>query len=223
MAHRSDPIFLELLRGDAAAALATADGLAALARDHDGQLASRRELYAVWARCRLDDRDGPAQSLASTSQRARSCGWFSKTLLAELECRRTARTVRSRASTKRWSVASGSRKSHFEARTPHRMRGEISAQARPRRKRSLEGSLPNRHRRRKAAGCAQLRIARGAVAGQALSIDRPPRRRPRRPRPRARRLFAIAGNARDRRGSGAAGGVELRRTRSERGSRSGSD
>ena len=78
------------------------------------------------------------------------------------------------------------------------------AQARPRQPRARGRSLPDRHRRREAARHAQLRTARGAVARQALSIDRPPRRRPRRPRARARRLFADAGNARDRRGAGAA-------------------
>jgi len=42
------------------------------------------------------------------------------------------------------------------------------------------------------------------LARQALPIDGRPHRSPRRPRARARRLFADAGNARDRRGAGAA-------------------
>ena len=98
----------------------------------------------------------------------------------------------------------------FEAEL-HRARGEILLEVRPRQSRACGRSLPDRHRRREAARHAQLRTARGAVAGQALPIDRPPRRRPRRPRARARRLFADAGNARDRRGAGAAGGAGANR------------
>ena len=72
------------------------------------------------------------------------------------------------------------------------------AQARPRKPRVSGRSLPDRDRRREAARHAQLRTARRAVARQALSIDRPPRRSPRRPRARARRLCADARNAGDR-------------------------
>ena len=52
----------------------------------------------------------------------------------------------------------------------------------------------------KQQGDAQLRTPRGAGARQALSVHRSSRRRPRRPRACARRFFANAGNARDRRG-----------------------
>ena len=65
-------------------------------------------------------------------------------------------------------------------------------------------SAPDRRRRREAAMYAQLRTARGAVACQAVPIDRSPLRRPRRPRDRARRLRADAGDAGDRRGAIAA-------------------
>ncbi len=85
MAHPlQSKFFLELLRGDAAAALAAADGLAALGRDHGmAHWLADAELYAVWARCRLHD---PTASAAlAASQGARSRGWFSKALLAELE------------------------------------------------------------------------------------------------------------------------------------------
>ena len=81
------------------------------------------------------------------------------------------------------------------------------AEARPRQPRACGRGLPDRHRGREAARHAQLRTARRAVARQALPIDRPPRRRPRRPRAGARRLFADAGNAGDRGGAGAAGGA----------------
>ena len=59
----------------------------------------------------------------------------------------------------------------------------------------------------KRQGDPQLRTTRGAFARQTLPIDRPPGRGPRRPRARARRLFADVGNARDRRGASAARGA----------------
>ena len=85
------------------------------------------------------------------------------------------------------------------------------AEARPRQSRARGRSFPDRHRRREAARDAQLRTARGAGARQALPIDRPSRRRARRPRARARRLLADVRNARDRRGAGAVGGYRGRR------------
>ena len=98
------------------------------------------------------------------------------------------------------------RPSRIRSRTASRARRN-PAQARSRQPRACRRSLPDRHRHREAARHAQLRTARGARARQALPIDRPPRRRPRRPRARARRLFADAGNAGDRRGAGAARGA----------------
>ena len=52
-------------------------------------------------------------------------------------------------------------------------------QARPRQSRARGRRLPDRHRHCEAARHAQLRTARGAVARETLSIDRPSRRRPR--------------------------------------------
>ena len=85
----------------------------------------------------------------------------------------------------------------FEAEL-HRVRGEHAAEARSRQSGARGRSSPDGHRSREAARHAQLRTPRGALAGQALSIDRPPRRSPRRPRARPRRLCADAGNAGDR-------------------------
>ena len=87
MAHPLQSKFsLELLRGDPAAALAAAEALAALGRNHGmPHWLADAELYAVWARCRLH---GPTASAAlAASQGARSRGWFSTALLAELELR----------------------------------------------------------------------------------------------------------------------------------------
>ena len=56
------------------------------------------------------------------------------------------------------------------------------AQARPRQPRARRRSFPDGYRRREAARHAQFRTARGAVPCEALSIDRPCRRRPHRAR-----------------------------------------
>jgi tetratricopeptide (TPR) repeat protein len=76
--------YLELLRADAVAALAAAEALAALGRDHGmAYWLADAELFAVWARCRLHD--PAARAALPALQGAKSRGWFSKTLLAELE------------------------------------------------------------------------------------------------------------------------------------------
>ena len=77
----------------------------------------------------------------------------------------------------------------FEAEL-HRARGDTLLKRDPANPRAGGRSLPDRHRGREAARYAQLRTARGAVARQALPIDRPPRRSPRassRPRSKALR------------------------------------
>ena len=86
----------------------------------------------------------------------------------------------------------------FEAEL-HRTRGDILLKRDPANPApAAEERLPDRHHHREAANHAQLRTARGACAGQALPIDRPPGRRSRRHRARARRLFTDARNAGDR-------------------------
>ena len=98
----------------------------------------------------------------------------------------------------------------FEAEL-HRARGEILLKLDPSKSYARRGSLSDLRCRRAPAGSPKLRPARGAVARETLSIDRPPRRGPRRSRSRPRRLFADAGNAGDRRGAGAAGGASRHR------------
>ena len=82
----------------------------------------------------------------------------------------------------------------------HRIRGDILLRRDPDERRPGRRSLPHRHRRRARAGRAQLRPAGGAEAGETLPIHRPPRRSPRHPRARARRLLADAGDGGNRRG-----------------------
>jgi tetratricopeptide (TPR) repeat protein len=83
MAHPlQQKFFLESLRGDPVAALAAAEALEVLGREHGmNHWRAQAELYAVWARCRLHD-PSAAEALAEQGVRG---GWFSKALLAELE------------------------------------------------------------------------------------------------------------------------------------------
>ena len=80
----------------------------------------------------------------------------------------------------------------------HRVRGEILL------KKHADSPAPAEDAYRAAIAIAKAEGARSfesagvALARQALPIDRPPRRSARRPRARARRLCADAGNARDR-------------------------
>ena len=86
----------------------------------------------------------------------------------------------------------------------HRIRGEILLKQGAGDPAPAEDAFPHRHRDRAGAEGSQLRTSRGAGAGRTPPSDRPPRRRPRRPCARARRLFADARNARDCRGAGGA-------------------
>ena len=65
-------------------------------------------------------------------------------------------------------------------------------------------SIPCRHRHCASPEGAKFRAARGAGAGQAFSINRPPRCRPRCPRAGADGIYADPGSSRDRRGASAA-------------------
>src|SRR5271165_7380020 len=85
--------FLEFLHGDAAAALAAAEALEVLGREHGmPHWRATAELYVVWARGRLHDPAASAteleQALAALAEQGMRGGvWFSKALLAEREWR----------------------------------------------------------------------------------------------------------------------------------------
>ena len=115
-------------------------------------------------------------------------------------------TARSRSSTKRWRHATASAIARSKRNCIGRAAKSCSS-AIPADPRRAEDAYLTAIAIAKQQGSAQLRTARGARARQALPIDRPPRRSPRGPRARARRLFADAGNAGDRRGAGAARGA----------------
>ena len=82
---------LEILRGDAAAAVSAAEALAALAREHGMPFwAIRAELNLGWARGRLHDAAAGAEELrralaVSADRGGMGHGWFYLALLAELE------------------------------------------------------------------------------------------------------------------------------------------
>jgi len=122
--------FLELLRGDAASALAAAEALAALGRDHRmAHWLADAELYAVWARCRLHD---PTASAALAASRgARSRVWFSKALLAELELQ-TLGADRALARIDEALVAARQVEGHCNLPFAHLLRGEILLKRDPR-------------------------------------------------------------------------------------------
>ena len=100
----------------------------------------------------------------------------------------------------------------FEAEL-HRARGEILLQ------RNAANSAPAEDAFLTAIAVAKQQGTRSFELRAALALAKlyqstaPPRRGARRPRARARRLFADAGNARDRRGAGAARGAWRRRRR----------
>ena len=85
----------------------------------------------------------------------------------------------------------------FEAEL-HRVRGEMLLKRDAHQLGDCRGGAPDRHRGREAARHAQFRTARRAVARQSLPVDRPSRRRSRRPRARPRRFRADRRDAGDR-------------------------
>ena len=205
---RMHAALFELMRGDHARGAPHAIELARLARQHELPMWGAFGVFLQgWATSAsgaigagLDDMRQAVDSL-----RAQNVVLFDgllKIALAEAEA--AAGDLDRALAVLDEGLATADRMGHraFEAEL-HRARGDILLQTRPRQFRACGRSVPDRHRRREAAGHAQLRTARRAGAGEALSSDRPSRRGPRRPRARARRLCADDGNARDRGGAGA--------------------
>ena len=93
----------------------------------------------------------------------------------------------------------------------NRLRGDLLLKTESCRCRARHRCLQSRYRCLGASGNAHLPTSRLPRARQALSVDRPPRRSPRRPRARARRLCADARDAGTLRGAGAAGGARANR------------
>jgi hypothetical protein len=82
--------FLEFLRGDAAGALAAAEAMEVLGREHGmANWRARAQTLSVWAQWRLRYPAGGATNLQRGFEAVpeRGTGWFSKALLAERELR----------------------------------------------------------------------------------------------------------------------------------------
>ena len=198
----------ELMRGDRARAAENGSETARLAREHD--LPLWRAYGAFFEGLATAERGALGEGLSDMRRCAESLrqqdllnfdGLF-KIALAEAEARAGDRDRAIAILDEALATSDRLGYRAFEAEL-HRTRGEILLEARSRQPRARRRSLPDRYRRREAARHAQLRTARGAFARQALPIDRPPRRRPRRPRAGARRLLADARHAGDHRGAGA--------------------
>src|SRR5262249_9192632 len=86
----------------------------------------------------------------------------------------------------------------LERRFPASLARRDSAQARSGEYCAGRGCIAHCNRHRAAAEGAEFRAARGALAGEVLSLNRPTRRRPCRARVSAQGLFADPGISRDR-------------------------
>ena len=199
----------EMMRGEAAAAL-NASEVARLAREHD--MPDWRGKGDWIPRAATAERGALGEGL-STGAGAQSCSGSRSAFRRALKIALAGAEARAGDADRALAVLdeglATSDRTGFRAfdAEPHRARGEILLKRDPANPAPAEEALRAAIAVAKQARHAQLRTARRAVARQALPIDRPPRRRARRPRAGARRLLADARNAGDRRGAGAAGGA----------------
>ena len=128
MAHPLQAKFwLEMLRGDAAAALAAAEALEILGREHGMPYwRATAESYVVWARGRLHDPAAGAAELerAIAVLGEQGDGWFSKALQAEFELR-TQRYDSALARIDEALVVAGRTERRNNFPFAHLLRGEI--------------------------------------------------------------------------------------------------
>jgi class 3 adenylate cyclase len=122
--------FLEILRGDAAAALSAAEALERLGREHGMAFwRIRAELHAGWARGRLHDAAAGAAEIrrsqaALADQGATANAWFYNVLLAELE-RETLGADSALARIDEALALARQVDNRCDFAFPHRLRGEI--------------------------------------------------------------------------------------------------
>ncbi len=208
--------YLEILRGDAGAALSAAEALENLSREHGmSHFRVLAELESGWARGRLIDPVAGAaelrRALAAFADRgARVGAGFYYGLLAQLE----AETLGAEGALARIDEALAFAHQvdyRCDLVFLHRLRGEILLKVDPGNPAPAEEAFQTAVVIAQQQGARSHGLRAALVARQALSIDRPPGRSPRRPRARARRFRADARNARDRRGAGAVGGYRGRR------------
>ena len=193
---------LEVLRGDAAAALSSAEALESCAREY-GMTLWRwwAELISAWARGRLYD---PAVAAAEFRRDLTACSdqgatinmAFFQALLAQLKTDTMAAETALKRIDDALALASQDGNRCYVSFI-HRLRGEILLKRDPSNS-APPGGLPDRDRRRPATGRSQSRPASGACIRQTPPIDRPSGGSPPRPRAGARRLLADARDAGDR-------------------------
>jgi hypothetical protein len=187
----------EMVRGDAGAARRDAEIVVELGQANALTLfTATGALQSAWASARLDGGEAHATELrralaAYTNQGNKQFVPFSQGLLAEIEARDDAGGALTR-------IEEALDRRTLERCFPASLARRDSAQARSGEHGAGRGCIPHRSRHRTAAEGAQFRAARGALAGEALSINGPIRRRPRLARTRARGLFADPGISRDR-------------------------
>ena len=196
---------LEVFRGDAAAALVAAEAAEALSREH-GMTFWRvmAELNAGWARGRLYDPVAGAAELkkalaALADQGARVPRELFEALLAQLEAeavgveRALARIDDALAVVHQGEV-------RFYLAFLHRLRGDLLLKRDPGEPSLAGDAFREAITVAKEQGARSYDLQAALPLAKLLPINRPPRRSPRGPRARARRLFADARNARDRGG-----------------------
>jgi tetratricopeptide (TPR) repeat protein len=199
---------LEILRNDPFAALSAAEALKVVVRESTmAQWLNLAELTTGWARGRIDDPVGGAAQVRRAlahflDQGVRSDVGFLSGLLAELEAK-TLGGVSGLARIDEAVRLTLQFDNRFALSFLHRISRRNPSGERPNKSRSRSRGVRDRDYHCEGSGRAEFRVARVACPRKATSIDRSPRRSPRRPRPGARRLLTNAGNAADRRGAGA--------------------
>ena len=199
---------IESRRGDASATRMAVESLLALTEEHNLKTyTDLGRVFANWARGKLYDPEGGAvglkEALASYLALGNRSGgpWFHG-LLADLEAMRPDLDSALAAIDAGLALAEETGE-HYTDPHLHRLRGDFLLMRVSRQFRARRGSFPDRDRGGQGARRARLCAAGFTRAGQAPPLDRPPGRGQSDPCARASRLFADAGNARNRRGAGA--------------------
>ena len=204
-ARVSETIFVGY-RHDADATLRAAEPLVRLAMDHRMDMhAAIGEVYASWARGRLGDPEFWGFEHARGVEDLRCPGQQALCSVFPWVARRTGSRDRGRGrrpdvDRRGFGDLARDRRAHFGL-LPISAARRNSAHTRPRESSPRRASLPNRRRHSPPSGRSQLRTLGRPCAREAQSINWTARRSQRRPRARAQRLFANAGDAGDRRGA----------------------
>ena len=192
-------VLFELMRGDQVRVAQSALELARLAGEHELPMSRSFGLFLEgWAASASGAIGGGLEDMRRGVELLREQNVLLFDGLLKIACWRRSPRGRYRSRARRPRRSAGDVRPHGPSRIRSRVapgaRGN-SDEMRPRQPRAGRGGSADCHRCRKTARHAQLRPARGAFAGEALPIDQAPRRRARRPRARARRVLAHAGNA----------------------------